>query len=134
MCKIGDIIVIDNYRSEDGKIIDKHSFIVINDDSNYIKGLKYDFVANVMSSFKTKEQMIKKLKYKENLILNKDSIINKKIKKASYVKADQLFYFDKSKINYYVLGRISDELLNKLVSLILELADEEKLVKVISNL
>ena len=56
-----------------------------------------------------------------------------KVKKASYVKADQLFYFDKSKITYYVLGRISDEFLNELVSLILELAYEEKLVKVMNS-
>ena len=65
MCKIGDIIVVRKYIGDDGKIINKqHSFIVIDDNSNQISGLKYDMVANVMSSFRDDKHKKKKLKYK----------------------------------------------------------------------
>ena len=67
MCKIGDIIVIDKYIGDDGKEISKHSFIEINDQPDFIEGLKYDFVTNVMSSFKNIEHKIKKLKFMENI-------------------------------------------------------------------
>lgn len=56
MCKIGDIIVIKEYRSIDDKIMKEHSFIVINDEAGIVKGLPYTFVASVMSSFKSQEQ------------------------------------------------------------------------------
>jgi len=36
MCKIGDIIVIEKYIGEDGKMIYRHSFVVINDKKGYI--------------------------------------------------------------------------------------------------
>jgi len=55
MCKIGDIIVIEKYIGEDGKMIHRHSFVVISDKEGYIEGLKYDLVTNVMSSFKNEE-------------------------------------------------------------------------------
>lgn len=31
MCKVGDIIVVDKYIGDDGKEVNKHSFIVIDD-------------------------------------------------------------------------------------------------------
>ena len=52
MCKLGDIIVVNNYKGEDGKEIRKHSFVVIDDESGTIAGLEYSFVASVISSFK----------------------------------------------------------------------------------
>ena len=48
MCKVGDVIVIDKYISDDGTVLSRHSFVVIDDNADEIKGLKYDFVANVM--------------------------------------------------------------------------------------
>jgi len=55
MCKLGDIIVVDEFIGEDGKKVCRHSFIVINDKPGFIEGLGYDFVVNVMSSFKNEE-------------------------------------------------------------------------------
>ena len=40
------------------------------------KGLKYDFVANVMSSFKDEKHKHRKLKYKENVGVTSDDIIS----------------------------------------------------------
>ena len=99
MCKLGDIIVVNNYIGEDGMVIGKHSFIVVNDKPDFIEGLGYDLVTNVMSSFKNEEQRNRKLRFMENIeIISDDIISNKNInKKSGFVKADQLIYFDKSK-------------------------------------
>ena len=92
MCKLGDIIVVKNYIGDDGKKISQHSFVVINDKPDFIEGLNYDFVANVMSSFKSEEQRIKKLRFEENLEVVSNDMISKlpKNKKSGFIKADQL--------------------------------------------
>lgn len=102
MCKIGDIIVIKEYLGDDGKNINKqHSFVVIDDNQDKVGGISYDFVANVMSSFKNEEHRNYKLSFKENLEITSDNIVSENInEKTGYIKADQLFYFDKNKINY----------------------------------
>ena len=52
----------------------------------------------------------KELKYEENLEITSEDIIGKyKNGKSGYIKADQLFYFDKSTVNYYVLARIDED-------------------------
>lgn len=136
MCKIGDIIVIEKYIGEDGKMIYRHLFVVINDKKGYIEGLKYDLVTNVMSSFKNEKHKKKKLKYKQNIeIIDKNILSNRKTKgKTGYIKVDQLIYFNKKKIKYYVLGHISDELLNELLSVIETLSKRKKLKVVANNL
>ena len=67
MCKLGDIIVIKKYIGDDGEIINRHSFVVINDKPGFIEGLNYDLVSNVMSSFKNEEHRMRKLKFEENV-------------------------------------------------------------------
>ena len=136
MCKLGDIIVINKYIGDDGKEITKHSFIVINDKPEFIEGFEYDFVANAMSSFKSEEQRMQKLSLEENLEVVSNDIISNipKNNKNGYVKANQLTYFDKSKINYYILGHITDELKEELILLIIALNQKNKLVNNINNL
>ena len=77
MCKLGDIIVVNNYIGEDGIVIGKHSFIVVNDKPDFIEGLGYDLVTNVMSSFKNEEQKNRKLRFMENIEIISDDIISK---------------------------------------------------------
>lgn len=117
-------------------VIGKHSFIVVNDKPDFIEGLGYDLVTNVMSSFKNEEQRNRKLRFMENIeIISDDIISNKNInKKSGFVKADQLIYFDKSKIDYYVLGHISDELLDELIMIIMILAKSNKLRNNLNNI
>lgn len=136
MCKLGDIIVIDKYIGDDDTIINKHSFIVINDKPGFIEGLPYDFVANVMSSFKSEEHRIKKLRFQENIEILGEEVISKIFKnsKSGFVKADQLIYFDKKKINYYVLGHVSRDLLDELMMIIITLNKNGKLKQNVSNL
>ena len=136
MCKLGDIIVVDKYVGDDGKIIGKHSFVVINDKPGFIEGIRYDFVTNVMSSFKSEEQRAKKLKFEENIeIISKDIVSNLSINdKNGFIKADQLIYFDKNRISYYVIGRISNNLFNDLLKIIKLLSEKGKLKANIANL
>lgn len=135
MCKLGDIIVVNKYIGENGKEIGTHSFIVIDDNPNSIKGLEYTHVTTVISSFKSEEQKIKKLHYEENMEISEyEKNGTHKFKKASYIKADKLFYFDKDKLDYYVFGRISDDLLDELMRLILHLSEEDKITIVTENL
>lgn len=128
MCKIGDIIVVENYIGDDGEKVKKHSFVVIEDTPGHIGGLNYNLVTNVMSSFRNEEHRNKKLRYKENLEITSDDIIsNCKNDKSGYIKADQLIYFDKDKIDYYLFGHVDLELLDELIRLIIELRVENKL-------
>ena len=50
MCCVGDIILINKYK-DNGTVITKHSFVVVDDDGGSIQGLPYDFMCNVLSSF-----------------------------------------------------------------------------------
>lgn len=136
MCKIGDIIVVKKYIGDDGKVINKqHSFVVIDDNPDKVEGISYDLVTNVMSSFKDEEHKKRKLSHKENLpIVSDDIISNTKNGKGGYIKADQLFYFDKSRLDYYVFAQISPELLDELIRLIIELRIERKVKMNIRNL
>ena len=77
----------------------------------------------------------KKLSHKENLEIRSDNIIsNTKNGRDGYINADQLFYFDKSKIDYYVFARVDEELLDELIRLIIELRYENKVKMNIKNL
>ena len=64
-----------------------------NDEKDYVEGLKYDFVSNMMCSFHNDKHKNKKLKYQENLPIKEEYISGDKINsKSGYIKADQLYY------------------------------------------
>ena len=135
MCKLGDIIVVDEYLGEDGVKLTKHSFVVIDDNKNNIKGLDYDFIAPVMSSFKDKEHKEKVLSYPVNKeITNEDIQGEFKLKKESYIKTNKLYYFDKNNIKYHILARVTDEFLDELVKIILSLSETDRLSIITNNL
>ena len=134
MCKLGDIIVVRKYNSEDGKEMKEHSFIVVGDEDGVISGLDYSMVASVISSFKGENNRRKKLSYYGNIELEEDAIEGKKLEKPSYVKVDQAYYFNKDKLDYYVFGTINPEYLTKLLKIILDLDKNNKLKHVIGNL
>lgn len=122
MCKVGDIILIRNYESEEVKL-GQHSFIVISDEPGEIRGLSYDdIICNVMSSFKNEEQRKKKLKFSGNFSISHD---DSKIKNNNgidgfdgFVKAEQLYYFKKDKMDYIVIGKIKEDIFNLLLDFI----------------
>lgn len=96
MCQIGDIILVQKYKDH-GQDLSRHSFVVISDENGEIQGLTYDFIANVLSSFKSDTQRERKLKYPGNFpIDSSDTETNPHNNKSGYVKADQLYYFAKA--------------------------------------
>ena len=135
MCKLGDIIVIKEFRNEFDEKVRKHSFVVINDEKNCIEGLHYDFISNMLCSFHDDEHKSKKMSYRENLLIKEKTISGDKInEKEGFIKADQLYYFDKNEIEYKVIARLDDESLTELVQLILALNEENKLKIITTNL
>jgi len=135
MCKLGDIIVVKEFIDSSGTLVPKHSFVVINDDENYIEGYSYDFVSNMMCSFHDAKHKRHKLGIESNLNIDRNQIIGRNLNdKEGYIKADELFYFKKDKIEYEVIAHMKDELLGTLVKLILELNNKNKVHKVLTNL
>lgn len=135
ICKLGDIIVVNEFKDKNGEIIPKHSFVVINDEPDYVEGLRYDFVSNVMCSFKNDEHKKKKLRYESNLEIKNGAIKGKNLNgKEGYIRANELFYFNKKKIKYKVMAHMNDELLDELVQLIIKLHDQNKEETVLTNL
>ena len=117
MCEIGDIIVINNYTVH-GQNIGRHSFVVMDDNNGEICGLSYDFICNVLSSFKSKDQQIKKLSYPGNfpVMASETDVVGNQ--KNGYAKVDQLFYFNKSKIDYVTIGKMHQDTFNRLMAYI----------------
>jgi len=135
MCKLGDIIVVKEFKDKNGITVPKHSFVVINDEPDFIEGFAYDFVSNVMCSFHSGEQRERKLSIESNLEVTPTDIEGgSHNSKSGYIRADDLFYFKKDKIEYQVLAHLNDELLDELVQLIIKLHDKNKERNIITNL
>lgn len=132
MCCVGDIIVIDSYR-DNGKILPKHSFVVMSDDGGEIQGLPYDFIASVLSSFKGETQKRRKLSYDGNFpISHDDTETDPHNTRNGYIKADQLSYFNKNKISYTVIGSMKPDIFELLVEFVE--SSEFAMYEIIDNL
>ena len=132
MCKIGDIILIERYKDRE-KTLGRHSFVVIDDQNGEIQGLPYDKICNVFSSFKSEEQKKRKLSYPGNFpIANEDTNTRPDNGKSGYIKTDQLYFFNKSKIEYTVIGNIQPDILE----LVLEFINTSdfRVVPILTNL
>ncbi len=135
MCRRGDIIRINSYISEDGIEMSRHSFIVIEDEGGTISGLSYDLVASVMSSIKNERHKQKKLKYIENILITQnDRSCSPENGREAFIKADQLYYFKKSKITYTVMGYATDAIMDTIYEIIEILDKDEKLKVNIKNI
>lgn len=56
------------------------------------------------------------------------------LKKPSYVKSNKIYYFNKEKIIFNVLARVTDDFLDELMKLILTLDEKDKLSIITTNL
>lgn len=127
--EIGDIIVVSEYISPDDIKLPQHSFVVVENRRGKISGveielnieLKFDIVATVMSSIKNKKHK-KKIEsyYPKNMIIEfNDAEISNGNKKDGFIKANQLYYFQKKNISYKKIGKLNKNTLEKLLELIL---------------
>lgn len=89
----------------------------------------------MLCSFHNERHKRKKLKYKENLPVKEQRITGKRINnKKGYIKADQLYYFDKNNIEYKLIAHMDDSLLNELIKLIINLQKQNILKPIITNI
>ena len=118
MCKKRDIILVENYLSQ-GRAVGTHPFIVLDDQGSEIKGLPFDMICNVMSSFKSDKHKAKKLSYPGNFPI---SATEKNVPGGhsldGYIKAEQFYYFNKDKITYHVIGQMTAAAFNDLIDFI----------------
>ena len=135
MCRVGDIIVVKEFKDSNGTVVPKHSFVVISDEAGIIESYSYDFISNIMCSFHSENHKKRKLKIKSNLEIVPNKIKGRNVNnKTGYIRADDLFYFKKDKIDYKVIGRLSDEMLDKLIKLVINLNIKNKTKDTITNL
>lgn len=120
MCKVGDIIVVQNCKVN-GNEIGRHSFVVLSTDKGEVEGISFDLVCNIMSSFEGKGESYKqrKLSYPENMPYSpsEENIVNGHGKEG-FIKAGMYFLFDKSTIDFKVIGNIQIELYLRLIEFI----------------
>ena len=134
MCAVGDIIRIEEYMDH-GNLLSRHSFVVIDDEPDKIEGVSYDMICNAMSSFKDPTQKERKMKYPGNfpIVIDDENMISANANsKDGYIKADQLYYFNKSKIRYRVIGNIKPDIFDLLLEFIEE--SDFELVDILDNL
>ena len=124
MCKAGDIIVIQRYKSH-GKDLSRHSFVVIDDQGGEIQGLPFDIASLVMSSFKDEKQKARKMKYPGTFpIVAEDVDVAGGNDKSGYIKAEQFYYFKKDTIDYSVVGYLKPDIFNFLIEFIQDLVEQ----------
>lgn len=115
MCKERDIIIVDEYLKE-GTPISRHSFVILSTENGEIRGLPYDMICNVLSSFKDEEQRKRKMRYPGNFpIDNSNTSMMRGNTKDGYIKSEQFFYFKKDSISYEVIGEITEPTYEKLL-------------------
>ena len=132
MCDVGDIILIDAYKHK-GLSLSRHSFVVLSVEAGKIEGLDYDFVCNVLSSFKDENQRIKKLGYPGNFeTTHADKSVVDGNTKDGFVKSEQFYYFNNQKISYSIIGTLHSDVFNKLIDFIENL--ETPIEHIIDNL
>ena len=118
MCKKRDIILVENYKSH-GNTVGTHSFVVLEDNGGEIKGLSFDMICNVLSSFKSAKQRAHKLSYSGNFpITASETSVPGGNTKDGYIKADQFYYFNKDKITYHIIGQMKSAAFNELIDFI----------------
>ena len=118
MCNVGDIILVESYKYNKS-VLTRHSFVVLTVGAESIERLDYDFVCNVLSSFKNEQQRTRKLRYPGNFeITHEDSTVVGGNTKDGYIKAEQLYYFNSKKTKYTVIGKLNQNVFEKLLDFI----------------
>lgn len=118
MCKRRDIILVTDFKSH-GSSVGVHPFVVIDDEAGEIKGLPFDMICNMLSSFKSPEQRARKLSYPGNYpITASNTRVPGGNNKDGYIKTDQFYYFNKDRIDYKIIGEMDEDTFNDLMDFI----------------
>ena len=136
MCKIGDIIKIEKYICDDGALVGRHTFVVLSEDKDTIKGLSFDLVATPMSSIKSEKHREKIAKNHRLMIIKTNDQNNMPASKyeESFIKAHLMYYFKKDKIKYQVLGALNVETFLELENKLSLLDSKNEIEQIIKNI
>ena len=130
MINYGEIIVIEKFLNSHNKEVSAHPFVVIDNNAGVIQGIEYDISAAMLTSIKNDLHKQKYSKYKVNMFISaKDGV-----RKDSFLKLNEIYYFNEQDINYYKVGKIDDDLMDQIDELIFELDQEGEIIDVINNL
>lgn len=120
MCQIGDIIIIKKYKDR-GEMQHQHAFLVISEEQGKINNIPYNINCNVISAFKDEDHKIRKMRSPGNFPIVLDAYdVEMGNSNEGYIKADQIFYFQKENIEYEVIGKVASDKFNSLLAFILE--------------
>lgn len=136
MCQIGDLIKIEKYIGDDGEEVGRHTFVVLSESEDMIKGLKFDLVGSPISSIKTKEQR-EKIEEDSRLMIIKTNDQNgmpASKYEESFIKSHLMYYFKKDKIDYKVLGALNVETFLELQDQLNRLDESDDIEQVITNI
>ena len=118
MCKQRDIILVENFKSQ-GNTVGVHPFVVIDDEGGEIRGLPFDMICNVFSSFKSPEQRARKLSYPGKYpVTAAEAHVPGGNGRDGYIKTDQFYYFNKSNITYRIIGEMDADTFDDLIDFI----------------
>ena len=124
MCKKGDIIFVHHYKHK-GVELSGHPFVVLEDNAGEIFGVSFDMICLVMSSFKDEAQMKRKLSYGGNFpVKASDKTLRNFTNKDAFIKADQFYYFDRSNLDFSVIGSVDIDAWEALLTFIEGLAEK----------
>lgn len=125
---VGDVIVINKYITPDNIQMKQHSFVVLNNQFGTVAGveigldleLKFDLVTTVMSSIKNEKHKNKIEAYypKDMIVEFNDAQISNGNRKDGFIKANQLYYFQRDNIDYFRIGKLNESTLDKLLQLV----------------
>lgn len=94
MCQIGDIILIDRFKDANGTNVLRHPFIVIDDQAGVIKGLDYDLMSVMLTSYKGHDDSFRK-RYDPGYLFVP---VGEGVKKDSHAKLYEIYYFRSAEI------------------------------------
>ena len=130
MCKVGDIVIVENFKNELGEDVERHPFIIIGDKKGTVLGNETDRVGVLLNSFRNRYHRDKKLKFPANMeVRKKDGAV-----KGSYAKTNYLFCFDSNNTEMIKVGSVNKEFLRSLRKNIAKNLQDNKIIVITSNI
>lgn len=128
--KIGDIILVRHFVDFDNKPMKPHPFVVTDDNQGIIEGMDFNIVSNMLGSYHNEHHREFKRKFDGNVELK----ICDGVKKNGFVRGEQLYYFYDEDTDFFVIGNVTDDALQRIIDKIIQMNNENKLIYNTNNL
>ena len=127
--EVGDIILIHSFYDSSNRLNTAHPFIILRTNKGIIEGIPFDFVGNLLGTFKDEKQKQRKLNYEGNLGINASD----GVKRNGYIVVEQLYYFNKA-INFVKVGTVTKEVIAEISLKLIELEKKKLIINNTYNL